>query len=207
MAPYIDTAIQWLHDTIRVQVRARREAEGTADAGANAAAERPAFGEDWVTLCWEVGHSLTMMQAHGIPAQPVIDAVSDRLISEFGSEGDFTPYGIRTMRQFYLDYFERPHLQPLIRVVPWDCHKLILALCRDPSQQEYYLELCRSEGMTSEALAEAVKSRRYELSAALGKPDSAKAFPKTTGKQAGSSGKQAGATRKGQGRSTASLKR
>lgn len=200
MAPYIDTAIQWLHDTIRVQVRARLEAQGAA------IAEGATVEQDWVTLCWEVGHSLTMMQAHGIPAQPVIEAVSDRLISEFGSDGDFTPYGIRTMRQFYLDYFERPHLQPLIRAVSWDCHKLLLALCRDPSQQEYYLELCRTEGMTSEALSEAVKSRRYEMSAASGKPVPAKAIPKATGK-AGGSGKQAGGPRKGQGRSTASLRR
>lgn len=195
MAPYIETAIQWLHDTIRVQVRARAEAGGAASA------------EEWVTLCWEVGHSLTMMQAHGIPAQPVIEAVSGRLIAEFGSDGDFTPYGIRIMRQFYLDYFERPHLQPLIRAVSWDCHKLILALCRDPSQQEYYLELCRSEGLTAEALSEAVKSRRYELSAASGKPALSKSLLKAPGKQAGGSGKQAGGTRKNQGRSSASLMR
>lgn len=186
MAPYIETAIQWLHDTIRVQVRARREGNP------------PTADLDWVALCWEVGHSLSMMQAHGVPAQPVIDAVSERLVAEFGAEGDFTPYGIRTMRQFYLDYFERPQLQPLLRAVTWDCHKLILALCRDPSQQEFYLELCRSEGLSAEVLSEALKDRRYELSASSAKPSLIKRVPKSPKPPAKT-------LRKGQGRSSANI--
>lgn len=154
MPPYLETAIQWLYDTIRCQLRAQNESA------------TPPPASDWVNLCWEVGHSLSMMQAHGIPAQPVIDAVSEKLTAEFGSEVDLSPYGIRTMRQFYLDYFERPQLQAKLRLITWDCHKLILALCRDPMQQEYYLELCRTEGFTAETLATALKEKRYEFSAA-----------------------------------------
>lgn len=169
MERYIETAIQWLHDTIRVHVRAQRE--GHAPSGG------------WVSLCWEVGHSLSMMQAHGIPAQPVIDAVSGKLVGEFGSEGDLTPYGLRTMRQFYLDYFERPELQAKLLDVSWDCHKLILAMCRDPLQQEYYLELCRAQGLGAEALSAALKERRYEMGAAAAPKGAAvKALSKSPGK-------------------------
>jgi hypothetical protein len=154
MEPYLQTAIQWLYDTLRVQIRARR------------AAESPTPSEDWVNLAWEVGHSLSMMQAHGIPAQPVIEAVSEKLVAEFGSDGDFTSYGIRTMRQFYLDYFERPALQPLLRSISWDHHKIILALCRDPAQQEYYLQAVKAEGLSAEELAAAIQARRYEVGVA-----------------------------------------
>lgn len=157
MQPYIDTAIQWLHDTIRCHVRAR---DGNP----------PPSAEEWVMLCWDVGHSLTMMQAHGIPAEPVIEAVSRRLVAEFGSEADLSPYGIRTMRLFYLDYFERQHLQPKLRSVSWDCHKLILALCRDPAQQEFYLDLCRIQELGPEALTQAIKEKRYDLSSASSSP-------------------------------------
>lgn len=163
MAPYVETAVQWLYDAMRCQILIQRKSEDK-----NQAPVPPAPPADWVNLCWEVGHSLTMMQAHGIPAQPVIDEVSRRLVGEFGSEGDYTPYGIRTMRQFYLDYFERPQLQPLLRAVHWDCHKLILSLCRDPAQQEYYLRAARDENLSAEQLAAALKDRRYELSAAEG---------------------------------------
>jgi hypothetical protein len=152
MQPYLETAIQWLHDTIRCHVRARREWNPPPPPG------------EWVMLCWDVGHSLSMMQAHGIPAEPVIEAVSRLLTAEFGSDGDLSPYGLRTMRQFYLDYFERPFLQAKLRSVSWDCHKLILALCRDPLQQEYYLDLCRAQDLTPEGLTQAVKEKRYELS-------------------------------------------
>jgi len=157
MTPNLETATQWLHDTIRCRYRSRREAGMDADPSA------------WVDLCWEVGHSLSMMQAHGIPAQPVIESVSGKLVDEFGPESDFTPYGIRTMRQFYLDYFERPALQPLLRMVNWDSHKILLALCRDPAQQEYYLEMCRSQGLSAEALTKALKEKRYEWSSVISK--------------------------------------
>lgn len=163
MAPYVETAVQWLYDAMRCQILIQRKGEDKDQVPIPSAP--PA---DWVNLCWEVGHSLSMMQAHGIPAQPVIEEVSRRLMNEFGSEGDYTPYGIRTMRQFYLDYFERPHLQPMLRAVPWDCHKLILSLCRDPAQQEYYLRAARDEKLSAEQLAAALKDRRYELSAAQG---------------------------------------
>lgn len=156
MASNLETAVQWLHDTMRCQIRARESGPATNPAA-------------WVDLCWEVGHSLSMMQANGIPAQPVLESVAEKLMDEFGPEGDWSPYGIRTMRQFYLDYFERPVLQPLLRAVSWDCHKILLALCRDPAQQEYYLELCRSQGLSAEALTLALKEKRYEWSSAMPK--------------------------------------
>jgi hypothetical protein len=175
MQPYIETAIQWLHDTIRCHLRAQREWNPPPPPG------------EWVVLCWDVGHSLSMMQAHGIPAEPVIEAVSRRLIEEFGSdaEGDLSAYGLRTMRQFYLDYFERPHLQPLLRAVDWGCHKLVLALCRDPMQQEFYLDLCRTLGLDVESLSAALKDRRYEFSAASAKAGAkapARAAPRSPGR-------------------------
>lgn len=169
MEPYLETAIQWLHDTIRVQIRARQDADSTATP------------EDWVNLAWEVGHSLTMMQAHGIPAQPVIEAVSEKLVDEFGSDGDFTPYGIRTMRQFYLDYFERPHLQPLLRSLTWDHHKILLSLCRDPAQQEFYLKAAQAEKLSAEDLTATIQSRRYEVGPLTPKPV-AKTATKGSGK-------------------------
>lgn len=182
MDTHLETATQWLHDTIRCRIRARREAGPAADPAA------------WVDVCWEVGHSLVMMQAHGIPAQPVIEAVSERLTGEFGPEADWTPYGIRTMRQFYLDYFERPSLQPMLRTVGWDCHKIILALCRDPAQQEYYLDMCRTQGLPAEGLAQALKEKRYEWSSVM-----AKVPPKAASKQVTKAATAPG-TRRGMGK-------
>lgn len=157
MQPYVETAIQWLYDTLRCHMRALREWNPPPPPG------------EWVMLCWDVGHSLVRMQANGIPAQPVIEGVSEKLVAEFGAVADLTPGGIRVMRQFYLDYFERPHLQAILRAISWDCHKIILAHCRDPLQQEFYLDLCRAKALDSEALALALKDRRYEVSAASSK--------------------------------------
>ncbi len=154
MQPYEDTAIQWLQDTIRVHLRARREGN------------LPLISSEWVGLCWDVGHSLTMMQAHGISAQPVIEAVSAKLRLEFLGAKGLMPADFQMMRLFYLAYFERPDLLPMLRVIPWECHAVILDRCKDPVQQEYYLSLCVTQSLSQDGLLSALKEQRYELSSA-----------------------------------------
>ncbi len=153
MKPAEETAIQWLHDTIRVHLRARRDGKPSP------------VSDEWVGLCWDVGHSLAMMHAHGIAVPPVIEAVSAKLRLEFlGAKGLF-PADLQLMRLFYLNYFERAQLLPKLRTIPWDRHALILERCRDPLQQEFYLELCVKENLNRDGLLEALKAQRYETSA------------------------------------------
>jgi hypothetical protein len=147
-----DTAIQWLHDTIRVHLRARREG-------------RPSpVSENWVGLCWDIGHSLTMMHIHGIKLPPVIESVSARLRLEFLGATGLMPSDFQMMRVFYLNYFERAQLLPKLKQIPWERHTIILEKCKDPVQQEYYLELCLKEGLNQEDLEAALKAQRYETS-------------------------------------------
>jgi hypothetical protein len=68
------------------------------------------------------------------------------------------------MRAFYLNYFERTSLLPKLRTIPWNCHVTILDKCKDPLQQEFYLELCNKEGLKKEGLLAALKEQRYEKS-------------------------------------------
>jgi hypothetical protein len=152
MKPYEATAIQWLHDEVRVYLRARREGK-----------QPPAPG-DWVGLCWDVGHSLSMMAAHGISLKPVLVAVSGKLRMEFVGVKGLLPSDFQMMRLFYLNYFERMELLPKLRLIPWDRHELILQRGKDPVQQEFYLDLCLKENLNREGLEEAFKNQRYEMS-------------------------------------------
>jgi hypothetical protein len=156
MQPEEETAAQWLYNEIRVYLRARREGR-----------QPPAPG-DWVGLCWEVGNSLTLMAAHGIPVPPVVDAVSGKLRSEFPGVQGLLPSDFQQMRTFYLAYFERAALLPKLRRIPWDRHMVILEKCKDPVQQEFYLELCLREDLDRDGLSEALARRRYEMSAMSG---------------------------------------
>jgi hypothetical protein len=156
MQPYEITAIQWLRDEIRVYLRARREGK-----------QPPAPG-DWVGLCWEIGHSLSMMAAHGIAVNPVIAAVSGKLRLEFVGVQGLMPADFHRMRLFYLNYFERSSLLPKLRQIPWDRHEIILESCKDPAQQEFYLDLCLKEGLNRDGLLKAIAKQRYETSAMSG---------------------------------------
>jgi hypothetical protein len=158
MQPYEATAIQWLHDEIRVFLRARREGK-----------QPPAPG-DWVGLCWDVGHSLSMMASHGISLKPVLVAVSGKLRMEFVGVKGLMPSDFQMMRLFYLNYFERTELLPKLRLIPWDRHELILERCKDPVQQEFYLELCLKENLNRADLEDAFKRQRYEMSSLSGSP-------------------------------------
>jgi hypothetical protein len=156
MQPYEATAIQWLHDEVRVYLRARREGK------------QPPNPSDWVGLCWDVGHSLSMMAAHGIALKPVLVAVSGKLRMEFAGVKGLMPSDFQMMRLFYLNYFERAELLPKLRRIPWDRHEAILSRCKDPVQQEFYLDLCLKENLNKEGLLEAFKRQRYEMSSFSG---------------------------------------
>ena len=156
MQPYEEIAVQWLYDEIRVYLRARREGK-----------QPPAPG-DWVGLCWEIGHSLSMMAAHGIALNPVVQAVSGKLRMEFAGVQGLGPADFHLMRHFYLNYFERMDLLPKLRQIPWERHEVILARCKDPIQQEFYLDLCLKEDLNRESLLEAIDKHRYETSAMSG---------------------------------------
>jgi hypothetical protein len=177
----VETAVQWIYNHIRYVVRAKRARPRT-----KLGRERLAsvMETEWVEMCWDVGHSLTMMQAHGIPFAPVIDAVSSRLMVEFPDLVDLQAGGLQRMRRFYLDYFERPDLLPRLRMVSWGCHLLIQERCRDPMQQEFYLEMCIRKKWTPEDLAKALESRSYELSAAPAAEDTVS--PGVSGESEGS---------------------
>ena len=155
MQPPVETAIQWLYDTMRYHLLARSK-------GGSVPPPR-ARGGDWVKVCWDIGHSLTMMQAHDIPIGQVIESVSSRLVQEFTGTG-LRPADFQMMRLFYLTYFERPRLLPRLEELSWDCHTLILTQCRDPLQQEFYLDLCAVGKLGRKALAEAIKAAKYEVS-------------------------------------------
>ena len=150
MNPAEATASQWLHDTIRVHLRAGTDGK-----------TRP-VAEDWVELAWNVGQCLAMMHIHGIDVPPVIAAVSDKLRSEFQWAEGLFPVDLQMMRLFYLNYFEREQLLPKLRALPWDCHEIILDRCKDPMQQEFYLELVLKEKLTKEGLLASLKSQTYE---------------------------------------------
>jgi hypothetical protein len=147
-----DTASQWLYDTVRVHLRARKEAK------------LGSVGENWVGLCWDVGHSLTMMHIHGISVQPVIENVSSKLRLEFLKAKGLLPSDFQLMRVFYLNYFERAQLLPKLLTIPWERHVVIFEKCKDPLQQEFYLELCSKEKLNQEDLLAALKAQRYEMS-------------------------------------------
>ncbi len=148
-----DTAIQWLHDTIRVHLRAAQR-DGKAFINS----------EEWVSLCWDVGHILAMMHFHGIAVPKVIETVSAKLRLEFIGAKGLLPTDLQMMRAFYLNYFERATLLPKLRGIPWNCHVTILDKCKDPLQQEFYLALCIKEEMKREDLVAALKEQRYENS-------------------------------------------
>lgn len=162
MKPYEETAMQWLYDEVRVHLRARKEGK------------QPPAGVDWVGLCWDVGHSLSMMAAHGIDVHKVIEVVSGKLRLEFLGVQGLHPADFQLMRLFYLNYFERNEWLEKLRLIPWERHVLILERCKDPGQQEFYLELCLKEGLNQEGLVGALKGQRYEMSS-LSAPASADA--------------------------------
>jgi predicted nuclease of restriction endonuclease-like (RecB) superfamily len=57
------------------------------------------------------------------------------------------------MRQFHLAYEGHSKLQPLVGVISWLKHLIIMARCKNDLEREFYMRMTRKYGWTKNVLA------------------------------------------------------
>jgi len=66
------------------------------------------------------------------------------------------------MRQFYIEFRDRPILEPLVREISWAKNLLILKRCKDDLQREFYLRATARFGWTKAVLQHQIDNQSYE---------------------------------------------
>lgn len=118
-----------------------------------------AVNHELVALYWELGESICRKQDELGWGRSVVENLARDLQAEFPGRNGFSPQNIWLMRQFYLEYRDKPILAPLVREISWAKNRVILGRCKDDLAREFYLRAAARFGRTNfdEAAPESVK--------------------------------------------------
>ena len=121
-----------------------------------------AVNRELIALYWWLGeHIVNSQEKHGW-GKSVVERLSQDLKNEFNSKSGFSPQNLWYMRQFYLEYRDKPNLQQLVGEIPWGQNLLILSKVKEDDAKLYYLQATHEYGWTRDVLRMQINSRNYE---------------------------------------------
>lgn len=85
----------------------------------------------------------------------VVENLARDLQAEFPGRNGFSAQNIWLMRQFYLEYRDKPDLAPLVREMSWAKNRVILGRCKDDLAREYFIDLLLFHRRSASSSAEA----------------------------------------------------
>lgn len=66
------------------------------------------------------------------------------------------------MREFYLSYYAKEKLSPLVAEIGWSHNLVIMQKCKDDLQREFYIRMTRKFGWTKNVLIHQIENQTYE---------------------------------------------
>ena len=78
-----------------------------------------------------------------------------------GSKG-YSPQNLWRMRQFYLEYREKPELLHTAQKIPWGQNLLVLHKVKDDQEKEYYLTATNNLGWSRAVLLNQIEANAYQ---------------------------------------------
>jgi predicted nuclease of restriction endonuclease-like (RecB) superfamily len=115
-----------------------------------------------IELYWKIGETISLK----IEAAEWGDAVVDRLAqfiatTEPGMRG-FTRRNLFRMKRFYETYRENAIVTPLVSLLPWSHHLVILEQSKRPEEREFYLRVAIRERWSKRELERQFKAALFE---------------------------------------------
>lgn len=136
--------------------KAKTQIHGTRIRAAHAA------NRELISLYWWLGeHIVKSQEKHGW-GKSVVERLSKDLKAEFNTKSGFSPQNLWYMRQFYLEYQNKPNLQQLVGEIPWGQNLLILSKIKDDNAKLYYLKSTLECAWTRDVLTMQINSKSYE---------------------------------------------
>jgi len=127
-----------------------------------------------IDLYWWIGQHIVENQVKHGWGKSIVDQLSQDLIDSLGG-----PYGLSSrnlwyMRQFYLEYKDKPNLQQAVAEIPWGQNLVILGGSLSEQEKEYYIQSTFEFGWTRNVLKLQIKANAYEKSLLLEKQNNFK---------------------------------
>ena len=92
----------------------------------------------------------------------VVETLARDLQAEFPGRNGFSANNLWLMRQFYVEYVDKPNLRPLAGEISWTKNQFIFGRCKDDLEREFYLRATARFGWTKAVLQHQVDNKSYE---------------------------------------------
>lgn len=122
-----------------------------------------AANRETVTLYWWLGEQIVLKQKQYNWGQSVVEKLSHDLKTRFsGVKFGFSPQNLWYMRQFYLEYKDKPILQRLVGEIAWSQNLLIMGKVKDDAERLYYLTHTKEQGWVRDTLRDQINAQAYQ---------------------------------------------
>lgn len=116
-----------------------------------------------IALYWWLGEQIVLRQKQYNWGQSVVEKLSHDLKMRFpGAKFGFSPQNLWYMRQFYLEYKDKPILQQLVGEIGWSQNLLIMSKVKDEAERLYYLTQTKVQGWVRDTLRDQINTQAYQ---------------------------------------------
>ena len=115
-----------------------------------------------ITLYWWIGENIVKNQEKYGWGKGIVAQLSKDLKEMLGSKAGFSPQNLWYMRQFYLEYKDKPNLQQLVGEIPWGQNLILMSKVKDDSAKIYYINAIKENAFSRKDLNLQIQSKCYE---------------------------------------------
>jgi predicted nuclease of restriction endonuclease-like (RecB) superfamily len=115
-----------------------------------------------IELYWWIGENIVKNQEKHGWGKGIVEQLSKDLKSAFGGKAGFSPQNLWYMRQFYLEYKNKPDLQQLVGEIPWGQNLLLMSKVKDDDAKTYYINAIKENALSRSELNLQIQSKCYE---------------------------------------------
>jgi len=121
-----------------------------------------AVNRELLSLYWDLGEMIVRKQEIYRWGKSVVEQLAKELEKEFPGTRGFSAQNLWRMRSFYITYRGNEFLSPLVREIGWTHNIVIIGMCKDNLEREFYLRMTHKYGWTKNVLIHHIENRSYE---------------------------------------------
>ena len=107
-----------------------------------------AVNTELISLYWQVGETISRKLDTAEWGDGTVDQLADYIAKIQPGVSGFSRPNLFRMRQFYEAYRHDAIVSPLVRLLPWSHHLVILSQSKPPEEREFYIRLAIQERWT-----------------------------------------------------------
>ena len=115
-----------------------------------------------IALYWWIGENIVKNQEKHGWGKGIVEQLSKDLKDTFGGKIGFSTQNLWYMRQFYLEYRNKPNLQQLVGEIPWGQNLLLISKVKDDDAKIYYIKAIKENALSRSELNLQIQANTYE---------------------------------------------